>query len=321
MPRILSAIFDNRRDADAAISELVLSGFPRSAIRLGTGDPDEINRPPSELGRPGVRHDDGGGNFFHTLFGTDDSPYARNIEGAVTHSHQVLTVVAPDLLEVERAAAIVERYGPLDIDATSAAGDDPGPVSAAAWEAWARANPTGAGAGAASAGSMQMGQGASQQSGPLSQQQAEPPGSVHPIAAPGVSRQDAGAGNLQGGRVDLHAMHQDAMRHHFETHYSKEGSTEEKGAAAHEDAERARRQNQLDTGRFPGDEHYDEYAPAYLYGLDMATHEQHGGKEWDEAEPALRGEWEQRHPQSAWGKFKDAVRHGWERLRHERRSH
>ena len=317
MPRILSAIFDNRRDADAAISELLLSGFPRSAIRLGTGDPDEINRPQSELGRPGLRHDDGGGNFFHTLFGTDDSPHVRGIDGVVTHSHQVLTVVAADLAEVEHAAALVERYGPLDIDASSETDEDPAPVSAAAWEAWARANPTGgAGAGVSS--------GAMQHSGPLSQQQAEPPGSHHP-AGTGASRQDAGvgAGNRQGGgdKVDLHAMHLAAMRSHFETHYSKEGSTVEKGAAAFEDANRARRQNQLDTGRFPGDEHYDEYAPAYLYGLDMATHEQHGGKEWEEAEPALRGEWEQRHPQSAWGKFKDAVRHGWERLRHERHLH
>lgn len=70
---------------------------------------------------------------------------------------------------------------------------------------------------------------------------------------------------------------------------------------------------------YPGDEHYDEYAPAYLYGLDMATHEQHGGKEWEEAEPALRSGWEQRHPHSAWSRFKAAVQHGWERLRKEGR--
>jgi hypothetical protein len=68
---------------------------------------------------------------------------------------------------------------------------------------------------------------------------------------------------------------------------------------------------------YPGDEHYAEYAPAYLYGLDMATHEQHGGKEWEEAEPALKDEWERRHPRSAWSRFKAAVQHGWQRLRNE----
>jgi hypothetical protein len=298
MPRILSAIFDNRRDAEGAISELVLSGFPRSAIRLGTGDPAEARPEPAGPG-------DGGGNFFHTLFGTDDSPYVSGIDGAVTRSHQVLTVVAPDLDEVERAAAIVERYGPFDIDATSASGDDPGPVSAAAWQAWARTRTP-----ARSAEMPRYDSSANQQGGALTQQQAEPPGQPHQA---GASQQFAAAEN----KVDLHAMHQAAV----EGFYKAQHEHPAEQTAAEEDAGRAARQAQLAGERFPGDEHYDEYAPAYLYGLDMATHEQHGGKEWDEAEPALRGEWEQRHPQSAWAKFKDAVRHGWDRLRSERPPH
>lgn len=266
MQRILSAIFDNCRDAEAAISELVLSGYPRSAIRLSDGDPAEAR--PSAPARPA----DGGGNFFHTLFGTDDSSFVRGIDGAVTHSHQVLTVVTADLAEVERAAAIVERYGPIDIDAIGV-GEEAAPADAA-----------GAAARLASAAR----QGAS---GPLSQQQAEPPGAPH--GAPhgdadrlssGQASQQAGGGNLQRASARA-AMEEDAAP------------------------------------RFGGDEHYDEYAPAYLYGLDMAGQEQHGGKAWAEAEPALRGEWEQRHPQSAWSKFRDAVRHGWDRLRSEGRGH
>lgn len=298
MPRILSAIFDNRRDAEGAISELVLSGFARSTIRLGTGDPAEARPDPAAPG-------DGGANFFHTLFGTDDSPFVSGIDGAVTRSHQVLTVVAPDLDEVERAAAIVERYGPLDIDATSASGDDPGPVSAAAWQAWARTRTP-----ARSAETPRYDSSANQQGGALTQQQAEPPGQPHQA---GASQQFAVGEN----KVDLHAMHQAAV----EGFYKAQHEHPAEQTAAEDDASRAARQAQLAGERFPGDEHYDEYAPAYLYGLDMATHEQHGGKEWDEAEPDLRGEWEQRHPQSAWAKFKDAVRHGWDRLRSERLSH
>ena len=244
MERILSAIFDNRRDADAAIAELVLSGFPRAAIRLGGGDPDEAMAAPGQapgdpVGRPGAGAAQSGGNFFHTLFGTDNSVHVRGIDGAVTHSHQVLTVALPSLTEVERAAAIVERYGPLDIDSIA--------VGTAAVDAATAPPPA-----------------SHYQSGPLSQQQAEPPGAPHT------------AGSAQG-------------------------------------PSRPPRDSAAET--YPGDEHYDEYAPAYLYGLDMATHEQHGGKEWQEAEPALRGEWERRHPQSAWDKFRHAVRHGWDKLR------
>jgi hypothetical protein len=319
MQRILSAIFDNRRDAEGAISELVLSGFPRSAIRLGTGDPDEARRLDDRAGRARQPLDDGGGNFFHTLFGTDDSPYVSGIDGAVTHSHQVLTVVAPDLDEVERAAAIVERYGPLDIDATSATGDDPAPVSKAAWQAWARAQ---SGAARHAQEQPRYDSGASQQGSALSQQQAEPPGQSHGEAS--ASRQfagDAASQGGQGGQVDLHAMHQAAVEGFYKAQQEHPPAADADAEAQDDDTGRAMRQAQLAGERFPGDEHYDEYAPAYLYGLDMATHEQHGGKEWDEAEPALRGEWEQRHPQSAWAKFKDAVRHGWERLRSERPPH
>jgi hypothetical protein len=40
---------------------------------------------------------------------------------------------------------------------------------------------------------------------------------------------------------------------------------------------------------------------------------------WEEAEPALKSDWESRHPgseASAWDKIRTAVRHGWERTTH-----
>eukprot|EP01034_Spumella_vulgaris_P031423 gene31424-38810_t len=59
---------------------------------------------------------------------------------------------------------------------------------------------------------------------------------------------------------------------------------------------------------------YDDYAPAYRYGSSMAGADSYRGRSWDEAEPELRRSWETQYPQSAWDKFKAAVRHGWERL-------
>lgn len=63
------------------------------------------------------------------------------------------------------------------------------------------------------------------------------------------------------------------------------------------------------------DARYDTYAPAYLYGVDLATHEQHGGREWADAETDLRREWQGRHPDSVWTQLRHAVRRGFERLR------
>lgn len=221
MQRILTAVFDNRLALEAATSALVHAGFSRDAIHLGTGDPTGGDDPlTGNAVSPDASASTGVGNFLHTLFGTDNSDFAQRIDGAVTHGHQVLHLVA-DQADVERATALIAGHAPVTLETSGATR----PSSHAG----------------------------------LSQLAAEPPGR---------SRHEAGW-----------------RSHHAQQH--------------------------------GGDEHYDEYAPAYLYGLDMATHEQHGGKAWQEAEPALRASWEQRHPQSSWSRFSAAVRHGWEQLRGE----
>jgi hypothetical protein len=58
---------------------------------------------------------------------------------------------------------------------------------------------------------------------------------------------------------------------------------------------------------------YDDFDPAYRYGHALASDTRYDGRSWDEIEPEARAEWERRHPQSAWERFKSAVRHAWER--------
>jgi hypothetical protein len=220
MQRILTAVFNNRPAAEAAIADLLQAGFGRDDIHLGTGDPTGGDSVLTGAGDADAGQSGGVGNFLHSLFGTDNSQYAQQIDGAVTHSHFVLTLMTDDARAAGRAVDMVLAHGPVDVD--SAAGAAP-----------ARAVPA-----------------------TLSQLNAEPPGTL--------------------------ADHEASWRAH---HAQLSG------------------------------EHYDEYAPAYLYGLDMATHEQHGGKEWEEAEAQLRSEWQRRHPRSAWSKFRAAVRHARERMR------
>ncbi|MGG7604876.1 hypothetical protein [Massilia sp. BKSP1R2A-1] len=131
MQHTLVAVFDNRTDAQNAMNELMSSGFSRNEVKLSNADPtgmtDSISGRSDDLAASRSDSDtyaDGTGigigesikNFFSDLFGADNSEHASRYEGAVTRGHHVLTVRADSLPEVERAADIVERYGPTDID-------------------------------------------------------------------------------------------------------------------------------------------------------------------------------------------------------------
>jgi hypothetical protein len=65
-----------------------------------------------------------------------------------------------------------------------------------------------------------------------------------------------------------------------------------------------------------GNGDYDEHAPAYLFGDEARRLEKYRSHDWDAAEPHLKSDWEARHPGqlTPWEKFKDAVKHGWNRI-------
>jgi hypothetical protein len=62
---------------------------------------------------------------------------------------------------------------------------------------------------------------------------------------------------------------------------------------------------------------YEDYAPAYRYGYEMAGMDQYRGRKWDDVEADLRRKWESRDQSggpSTWDRFKVPIRHGWERV-------
>jgi hypothetical protein len=59
---------------------------------------------------------------------------------------------------------------------------------------------------------------------------------------------------------------------------------------------------------------YDDYRRAYVHGMSVAHDERNRGRDWSQVEPHAREHWETRYPESAWERFKAAVRHGWERV-------
>jgi uncharacterized protein (TIGR02271 family) len=121
MQHTLIAVFDNRADADRAKDDLLASGFSSQDVRLSNSDPtgmtDSVSGSTGTAAHAG--HEGIGASikhFFADIFGTDNSERAQVYATAVSRGHHVLTVTASDEPEVERAADVVERHGPVDID-------------------------------------------------------------------------------------------------------------------------------------------------------------------------------------------------------------
>lgn len=280
MQQTLVVVFDNRGDAQKAMEELVACGYPREQLRLSEGQAADDTRRTAGSGSTddhtfmsGIRH------FFSDLFGGDHSESARMYSEAVASGNYVLTLTADSMLEVERAADIAERFGPVDID-----------EHAALW-------------GGAVAGRA----GATQQSAPGSQQFAQP-GAVQGSGqradirgTPGI-QEELKTGKRQvergGARIyrrdletplgakfeDLAPEDEVYFRGHWSINYASDGGS------------------------------YEDYASAYTYGSSMAHSDLYRGRPWNDVESHLRGDWEARHPDSAWEKMKAAIRHGWERM-------
>ncbi|MES2015507.1 MAG: hypothetical protein V4484_03345 [Pseudomonadota bacterium] len=260
MQHSLVAVFDNRGDAQKALEQLVAAGYTREQARLSEGDPtgDTSLEPVSadHTFMSGIRH------FFTDIFGTERREDARIYADAVKGGHHVLTVSTDTLAEVERAADLVERFGPVDIDEhAQLSGARPAPASSAR-----------------------------QHAQPMSQQRdASTEVPITHVPARGNAPQGARSGM----RIYQHMVEdvewlapadEADFRTHWGSNYANEGGA------------------------------YEDYAPAYTYGGSMARSDLYRGRQWDDVESHLRGDWEARHPHSAWDKFKAAVKHGWERI-------
>lgn len=287
MQHTLIAVFDNRTDAQSALDELLLSGFSREKLRLSEestsiGDSSVTDTTEEEGFGASVKH------FFSDLFGSDDV-HSRTYSNAVSKGHHVLTVTASDEPEVERAADIVERFGPVDID-----------EKAAEWGGTGMRSPEAMRMG--SAGSMQQSEGASLQfhdDRHLFAQQSlndeRPMGTTYQeTMGEGERLSVGGFTSVRRGGVrvfsplssDQSAMDDDSyFRSHWDSAYSD------------------------------SDESYDDYAPAYSYGREVAN--MYRGQPWNDVEMDVRKGWDSRNGSggvSTWEQFKDAIRHGWNRL-------
>jgi uncharacterized protein (TIGR02271 family) len=120
MQHTLVAVFDNRSDAQNAMDELLASGFTRDNVYISSADLSSSTTTATTDTTPGTTHEEGVGasirHFFSNLFGSDQDEHVARYSTAVSGGQHVLTLTTTSEPEVERAADVIERFGPVDID-------------------------------------------------------------------------------------------------------------------------------------------------------------------------------------------------------------
>ena len=312
MQHTLIAVFDNRADAQSAMDELLLSGFSREDVRMSedtssTGAYADADRTEDEGIGASIKH------FFADLFGSDNDFHTNKYSTAISKGHHVITVSALDDSDVERAADIAERFNPVDIDEKAAEWGMPQTFSAGAMRM-------------GSTGAMQQSQGTSlqfegdrnlfaQQSlndeRPMGQTYQEPMGTQDELS---VGR----FGNTQGQSL-TGSLQRDTSTSSGRRETQRGGVrvfSPLTGSQSDMDDDTYYRSHWDSTYASVG-ESYDDYAPAYSYGREVAT--MYRGRPWNDVEQDVRSGWESRDAssgESTWERFKDAIRHGWNRITH-----
>lgn len=365
MHHTLVAVFDNRTDAQSAYDQLLSAGFSRESVRLSEANAAAGSATTAEGKGKGIKH------FFQDLFGDAHEHHASRYEGVLARGQHVVTLSADSLPDVERAADVVEAFGPVDIDEHSDGVATPGALLTGGAGSRQGMTPGGTLSAQSASGSRQ---GAT---GGAAMQRDTSASATIPVVEEQlrVGKREVQRGGMrifsrivetpvhetiglreehvdvQRRKVDQPISPSDAAAFREQTIEMRESAEEavvEKSARITEEVsigkQVSERQQQIDDtvrhtevdverlGAAMSDddiyyrEHfkltygasggaYDDYAPAYLYGSQIAGSGKYVGRQWDEIEPELRTDWDSRHSGvSTWEKMKSAVRHGWDRM-------
>nr|WP_315254351.1 hypothetical protein [uncultured Duganella sp.] len=299
MTHTLAAVFETRAEATHAQNELLQNGYDASAIQVhdsgSVAGTARINDDESILGN--VKQ------MFSDLFGRDHADQHVYAE-ALNRGHTVLSLETGSLEEAERAADIIDDFNPIDIDEH---------------ETMWRASGWGADVLRSGSGPLQTSlgaqQAASEQHGIRAREDAVVFARAEQVAAPGsLQRGDVLAAVPPVAQEAVADIQNTVQRSGMRIYPRDAGINQDSidiltgNPQADDDYFRSHWEKTYTGGTFQ------EYDPAYRYGESMKGNPGYRDKEWNDVEPELRASWESKQPQSSWDKFKDAVKHGWERI-------
>jgi uncharacterized protein (TIGR02271 family) len=112
-------VYDDYADARSAVQALLDAGFAQASVQLNP-DTDMSATTQTTTADSGRAGGTGIGNFFNSLFGTDEHKEHRDVYAeSVRRGSYVLSVDARNDEEVERASEIMDRFNAVDIDERS----------------------------------------------------------------------------------------------------------------------------------------------------------------------------------------------------------
>ncbi|HYD80237.1 MAG TPA: YsnF/AvaK domain-containing protein [Paucimonas sp.] len=345
MQHTVAAVFDQYQEARSAFDDLIASGFPADDVHLSQEEASESGTTAAGKADEETADDTGTFAFFRRLFGGGDQPSdAALYSEAVRHGNYVLTVDVPDDQLVDRATDVLDRHHPIDIEERAAQ------WKSGAWAApesmrqapVPKTEPQQTKAMPVVEEELKVGKRQVQRGGvrvyqrvtekpvqesidlreehvKVERRPVDEPASEADVSAlkdetfevretaeePVVEKQARIVEEVVIGKETIERQQdiQDTVRR-------SDVEIEQLAGQASDDAFRTHWQSAY--GQSGG--RYEDYAPAYQYGSTLASSGRFKGRRWDDIESDVRTEWESRHPESAWEKFKAAVRHGWERM-------
>ncbi|MBW3544745.1 MAG: YsnF/AvaK domain-containing protein [Bacteroidetes bacterium] len=107
MKQTVIGIYDNRDKAKQAEQDLLRSGFDKNQVDISS----------SAAGAADIQDNDRHSSFFGSLFGGNDEEARRHAE--VAQRGTVVTVHTQSMNDAERAAAILDKFGTIDVDDAS----------------------------------------------------------------------------------------------------------------------------------------------------------------------------------------------------------
>ena len=118
MNNTVAAIFDSYGDAQSAMNALFNEGFTRADVKLSPAEETSETRQDALREQPTDKQEGWGiGDFFRSLFGSDQhSDDAGRYSEAVRRGSYLLSVDASNEDQADRAADILSRFHPVDLD-------------------------------------------------------------------------------------------------------------------------------------------------------------------------------------------------------------
>jgi uncharacterized protein (TIGR02271 family) len=341
--RTLVALFDDVATAQQVANELERNGFSSQDIDIQTGNAaSDVAR--GNAGLSGTQSSDasGGGlsTFFRRLFGQDDHDDAR-VYGEAVRRGGALVSVNVDSSEEDRAAEIMERYGAVDVDTRRESYRSGSSVSGMG-NATTDREVIPVVQEELAVGKRQVQKGGVRivdrtENRPIEEQinlrEEHVRVERHPVNRPATD-------------ADLRAHDQviEVTEMAEEPIVDKRARVVEEVVVGKEATQRTEtirdtvRRSDVDVQKL-GTEHasmgrdfddrefrthfesnygrqgrYEDFAPAYRYGYQMAGDERYRGSRWEDVETRLRGDYERQYPGSTWDQIKGSVRYGWERM-------